>query len=84
MNADQGKCTAALYIDIRRAFDTANHTCTIKKLPDFGIRNTELDWLTDNLFIGGSKSRLKGMCQLLNPYHIISYHIISHHHIIII
>ena len=49
MNADHGKCTAAFYKDLRKASDTANHTFIIKKHPDFGIRNTELEWLNDNL-----------------------------------
>ena len=47
MNVDQGKCIAALYMDLRKAFEAANHTCIIKKLPDFGKRNTELDWLAE-------------------------------------
>ena len=50
MNVGQGECTTALYMDLRKAFDTANHTCIIKALPDFGLLNTELEWLIDYLF----------------------------------
>ena len=50
MHSDQGKCTAALYMDLGKAFDTATHTCIIKQRQDFGIRDTELEWLTDYPF----------------------------------
>ena len=60
MIADQRKCSTALYMDLRKAFDTANHTCIIKKLPDFGIRNTELEWLTDYLFHRKQQVKIEG------------------------
>ena len=60
MHSDQGKCTAALYMDLGEALTLLS--CIIKKLPDFGIR--ELEWLTDYLFHW--KQLVKGMCQMLN------------------
>ena len=67
MNADQWKCTAALYMDFRKAFDTANHTCIIEKLPDFSIRNTELEWLTDYLFHRKQQVKINGYLSDAKP-----------------
>jgi len=49
-NADQGKCTGAIYLDLRKAFDTVNHSCLLHKLQLHGVHNTELHWFEDYLF----------------------------------
>ena len=67
MNADQGKCTAALYMDLRKSFDTAKHTCIIEKLPDFGICNTEVEWLTDYLFHQKQQVKINGYLSDAKP-----------------
>ena len=42
--------TGALYIDLRKAFDTVSHSCLLCKLPYHGICGTELNWISDYLF----------------------------------
>ena len=42
--------TGALYIDLRKAFDTASHPCLLSKLPCYGICETELNWVSDLSF----------------------------------
>ena len=49
-NMDQSNCTGALYMDLKKAFDTVHHGCLLQKLPLYGINNIELTWITDYLF----------------------------------
>ena len=46
---NEGKCTLAVLIDFKKAFDTVNHNILIKKLYYLGIRNRTLDWITNYL-----------------------------------
>ena len=43
-NMDNGLFTGAVYIDLKRAFDTVDHTIMIKKLKTTGISSTNLVW----------------------------------------
>ena len=47
---DKGKFTGVVFIDLSKAFDTISHASMIDKLPLFGIKNIEKEWLTDYLF----------------------------------
>ena len=38
--------TGALYIDLRKAFDTVSHSYLISKLPYYGICGTQLNWIS--------------------------------------
>ena len=49
-NMDNGLFTRAVFMDFRKAFDTIQHACLIKKLPCYGIESFELEWLKDYLF----------------------------------
>ena len=40
----------ALYIDLRKAFDTASHFCFLSKLAYYEIFGTKLNWISDYLF----------------------------------
>ena len=40
----------AVYIDLKKAFDTMNHGCLLAKLPYYGFANNELKWFQDYLF----------------------------------
>ena len=42
--------TGALYIDLRKAFDTVSHSCLLSKLPYYGISGVEHKWISDYLF----------------------------------
>lgn len=49
-NADKGECTGAIYLDLRKAFDTVNHSRLLHKLQLHGIHDIELQWFEDYLF----------------------------------
>ena len=48
-NIDQGQLTGAVFIDLRKAFDTVDHVVLLDKLSNLGIVDKEHGWLTDNL-----------------------------------
>jgi len=43
------KTVAAIYLDIRKAFDTVNHQILLSKLQNCGVRGTLLSWFTSYL-----------------------------------
>ncbi|XP_057296255.1 uncharacterized protein LOC130625211 [Hydractinia symbiolongicarpus] len=49
-NADKAECTGAIYLDLRKAFDTVNHSRLLHKLQLHGIHDIELQWFEDYLF----------------------------------
>ena len=46
---NDGKATAAIFLDLKKAFDTVNHQILISKLNDYGIRNHTLKWFVSYL-----------------------------------
>ena len=46
----QSRCTGALFMDLRKAFDTVHHGTLLDKLRCYGMQNTELAWFEDYLF----------------------------------
>ena len=46
---DIGKLTGALFIDLRKAFDTGDHQSLTSKLLCYGVENSELKWIEDYL-----------------------------------
>ena len=48
-NMNDGKATAAIFLDLRKAFDTVNHKILFSKLYDYGIRNHTLNWFISYL-----------------------------------
>ena len=59
-NQQQNRYTAALFLDLSKAFDTLNHTLLLKKLEIYGIRGVALDWF--NSYLSGRKMRVKNKC----------------------
>ena len=48
-NINGGKTTLAVFIDLKKAFDTINHEILIKKLNLLGIKGQTLNWLKNYL-----------------------------------
>ena len=48
-NMDNGKLTGAVFLDLKKAFDTVDHQVLLSKLAKLGILNTELTWFTNYL-----------------------------------
>ncbi|CAB4016872.1 Hypothetical predicted protein [Paramuricea clavata] len=49
-NMDKGQLTGAIFIDLRKAFDTISHSLIVSKLPNYGISGIEKEWFTNYLF----------------------------------
>ena len=48
-NMDDGMFTGAVFLDLKKAFDTVHHKMLLKKLSLFGVAGQELDWFTSYL-----------------------------------
>ena len=62
---DKKNHTIAIFCDLRKAFDTVNHTILLSKLKKLGVRGVELQWFSDYLsnrkqlvHVNGSSSSL--------------------------
>jgi len=49
--ADNGRVTGAVFIDLSKAFDTISHSGLLNKLLFYGICDNELKWFTEYLFL---------------------------------
>ena len=47
---DNGQVTGSVFIDLRKAFDTVDHSCLLEKQKMIGVRSQEHVWFTDYLF----------------------------------
>jgi retron-type reverse transcriptase len=47
---DNQQLTGAVFLDLRKAFDTVNHARLLNKLPSYGINDAELMWVSIYLF----------------------------------
>ena len=47
---DKGLLTGAVFVDLRKAFDTVDHARLLSKLPAYGITGRELHWFESYLF----------------------------------
>ena len=46
---DKGQCTAMIFVDLKKAFDTVNHEILLKKLKKYGVIGSENAWLASYL-----------------------------------
>ena len=63
---DLGLLTKAVFIDLRKAFDSADHEILISKLESYGLKYIELDWfrnyLTDRKQLVSFRKEISGPC----------------------
>ena len=52
---DQGQLTGAIFLDLRKAFDSVNHQILLGKLYMYGIQGHELAWFKDYLMAADKK-----------------------------
>jgi hypothetical protein len=48
-NMNEGLLTGAVYLDLKKAFDTVDHQTVLKRMSSLGIKDTELSWFSDYL-----------------------------------
>jgi len=63
---EEGKCSAGIFIDFQKAFDTVDHNILISKLDHYGIRGPVLEWLKSYItnrqqyaYVNGKESKLQ-------------------------
>lgn len=65
---DQDLLTGAVFIDLRKAFDSVDHVTLVNKLESYGLMNTELDWfrnyLTDRRQLVGFGKEISDPCPI--------------------
>ena len=49
MGLNNKKFSIAAFIDLKKAFDTINHTILLKKLPHFGLSENLITWISNYL-----------------------------------
>ena len=49
LNNDTPEYTASVFLDLKKAFDTANHSILLKKMEHYGFRGLALDWFSNYL-----------------------------------
>ena len=48
---NQGQTSLAVFIDLKKAFDTVDHNILVKKLELYGVRGNNLEWCRDYLHL---------------------------------
>eukprot|EP00794_Sanderia_malayensis_P006391 gene6391-7123_t len=64
---DRGELTCAIFLDLRKAFDTVGHSTIINKFPKFGINGLAKDWLSSYLFGRHQRVPYNGKLSSLSP-----------------
>ena len=59
---DNGRYTANIFIDLKKAFDTVDHDILLAKLRIYGIENLELTWFTSYLTNRKQFCKVNGVC----------------------
>ena len=59
-NIDQGNVNAVLFLDLKKAFDTVDHSILISKLAVYGIGGASIEWLKSYLSERNQKCFLNG------------------------
>ena len=66
-NIDQGNYVGAIFLDLKKAFDTVNHTILISKLQSIGVCGLELHWFSSYLSERKQATRVGKSLSALSP-----------------
>ena len=69
MNMDDGRYTANIFIDLKKAFDTVDHDILLAKLRKYGVENLEHSWLTSYLSNRKQFCKINGICSKTKDIH---------------
>ena len=66
---DDGKYTANISINLKKAFDTVHHDILLAKLRKYGVDNLELTWFTSYLTNRKQFCKVNGTCSKTKDIH---------------
>ena len=66
---DDGRYTAKIFIDLKKAFDTVDHDILLAKLRKYGVENLELAWFTSYLTKRRQFCKVNGICYKTKDIH---------------
>ena len=66
---DDGRYTANIFIDVKKAFDTVDHDILLAKLRKYGVENLELAWFTSYLNNRKQFCKVNGICSKTKDIH---------------
>ena len=67
LNIDKGLYTAAVYIDLKKAFDTVDHEILLSKLKYYGVKGKEFRWFHSYLADRSQSCRVNGQISSTEP-----------------
>ena len=66
---DDGRYTANIFIDLKKAFDTVDHDILLAKLRKYGVENLEHSWFTSYLSNRKQFCKVNGICSKTKDIH---------------
>jgi len=60
-NIDNNKLNGVIFLDLKKAFDTMNHSILLQKLISYGVTSTTLDWFNSYLDERKQKTIIDGV-----------------------